>query len=147
MYKIVKVDDKNKLQLSTRIYNLKSQVTYPLGVGEFNIVHGYNYFSYYERMGEMHYWCMFDKGELIATRCAVIKTIDSKKICYLCDLKVAEEYRGQGIARRLFRRVFFYMLLRRRIYRLLAISMDDSKGLAYKKIAYMSSLGTLSQIL
>ena len=79
MYKIVKVDDKNKLQLSTQISNLKSQVTYPLGVDEFNIAHGDNYFSYYERMGEMHYWCMFDKDELIATRCAVIKTIPSKK--------------------------------------------------------------------
>ncbi|MGQ4005029.1 hypothetical protein QIW49_00885 [Francisellaceae bacterium CB300] len=79
MYKIVKVDDKNRLRLSAQISNLKSQITYPLGDDKFSIVHGKDYFSYYERMGEMHYWCMFDNDELIATRCAVIKTIDSKK--------------------------------------------------------------------
>ena len=55
MYKIVKVDDKNRLRLSAQISNLKSQVAYPLGNDEFNIVNGDNYFSHYERMGEMHY--------------------------------------------------------------------------------------------
>lgn len=111
MYKIVKVNTKNKAKLSLQINNLKKSVDYPLGEQYFNIDHGDDYFAYYESIGIMHYWCVLDKEKVIATICGMIKTLKSgKKAWYFCDLKVNEKYRKQGIARKLFRKVYFYML-------------------------------------
>jgi len=136
MYKIIKVNNRNKSELSVHAAELKSQVDYPLGDDKFNIVHASDdYFLYYERMGVMHYWCMFDDGKLVATICVVIKTINSKKIAYLCDLKVIKGYRKQGIARKLFRKALFYTIFRCRVFKMFSISLDESQNsdLAYQK--------------
>lgn len=143
MYKIVKVTNNNRQELSSQLRQLKKSSIYPLGSREFYIDHGEDYFGYYENIGEMHYWCVLDGSKVIGSICGVITQLsDGQKAYYVCDLKVVSGYTGRGLARKLFRKVFFYMLFRRGIYRAYAILMNsddpEQSGASYKKVVYIN---------
>ncbi|AIT09402.1 hypothetical protein LO80_05100 [Candidatus Francisella endociliophora] len=142
MYKIIKVTSKNRSELSSQLSNLKKQIVYPLGKSTFTIEHGNDYFAYYENMGKMHYWCVVKNGEVIGSACGIVKSLElGGRAWYLCDLKVDKNYRGQGIARKLFRKIYLYMFIRYRIFRVYAISMNDplNEGEGCKKLIYISN--------
>lgn len=92
--------------------------TYPLGEKIFHICHGngesYDYFSFFEQLGEVHYLVAEDQDDnqkLVAAGCALLRTIGGKKVWYLCDFKLVKEYRGQGILEKMFKKFLipFYL--------------------------------------
>lgn len=135
-YKLVKMDKNNRKELSVLIKNMEKDIFYPLGEDFFKIDHGEDYFAFFERLGELHYWCVFDKDKLIAVAAGVIRNFENnKKSWYLCDLKVIKEYRGKGIPQFVFKRAFIYNLMNHRVFRAYAVSMNsEDKKLPFHKI-------------
>ncbi|BCD92273.1 hypothetical protein fh0823_24120 [Francisella halioticida] len=148
-YRLIKLTQKNRSFLSKKIKNIEKDIYYPLGDDFFKIDHGTSYFDFFERLGEMHYWCLFDKRKkrLIATFCAILREINSKKVWYICDLKVIKEYRGLGISKLIIKRILFWNLFNYRIFAAYCVSMDstNTKRLPYNKIKKIS-FGILKKI-
>lgn len=90
-------DNKEKMNNKLKVFEEKLKHDYPLGDDYFNIVHGDNYYAFFERLGDVHMNMIEKNNELIATACGVLRTINHKQCWYLCDLKVDPEYRGLHI--------------------------------------------------
>lgn len=134
-YKIVKLNKDNRKFLSDSIKLMEKDIYYPLGEDSFKIDHGDDYFKFFERLGELHYWCVFDNDILIGVAAGILRFVENKKTWYLCDLKVLKEYRGKGIPKLIFKHAFLYNLFKQRVFRAYAVSMNDgSKNLPFKKI-------------
>jgi hypothetical protein len=109
-------------EYSRGIQDLESIASYPLGDDSFKIDHGQNYFSYFERMGEVH-TCVADDGHcVVATGTGVLRSWPAGamgdkefRAWYLCDLKVHPEYRGRHLPLAMLRRSFLrrYLMCRR----------------------------------
>ena len=93
-----------------KIQKLEMMATYPYGNDRFQIDHGENYFQFFKRLGNTHYWIAEKDGEVAAVSSAVLRRValleskKSKKCWYLCDLKVAPQYRGENIPLKIFNR-------------------------------------------
>ncbi len=134
-YSIVKLDDNNRQFLSEKIKTMEENIYYPLGEDHFKIDHGEDYFAFFERLGKLHYWCVFHEDKLIAVAAGVIRLIENKKTWYLCDLKVIEDYRGEGIPQYIFKKAFLYNCKKERVFRAYAVSMNSmDKKLPFHKI-------------
>lgn len=110
--KLLDLKDKpTRIKYSTLLTNYEDVFTYPLGDKKFYIRHGYgglyDYFAFFEQLGQVHYIVAEDKGNLIAAGCAVLRTINKEKVWYLCDFKLLEEYRGKGILEKIFKKYVF----------------------------------------
>jgi hypothetical protein len=75
---------------------------YPLGSDHFRIDHGPNYYKFFERLGQVNFGVCMDNHKIIATCCAIKRNVYLRensllptKVTYLCDLKVAKDYRGK----------------------------------------------------
>lgn len=134
-YKIIKMNEDNRDWLSSKIKKMEKNIYYPLGDDAFKIDHGEDYFRFFERLGDLHYWCVIKGDELIAVAAGILREIDGQKAWYLCDLKVKKNYRGQGIPKKIFLKAFLYNVIHHRVFRAYAVSMNDNNGKTpYKKI-------------
>lgn len=116
---------------------LERIATYPLGSDSFQISHGPDYFAFFDRLGELHYYAAIDcaRGEaerVAAVGAGVIRRVPlrqrglSLKTWYLCDLKVHPGYRGQRLPLRILSSAFWLNYLR--CPRGYAISMNPGDG-------------------
>lgn len=133
--KLIKVNNENKVYIANKIREMESDIYYPLGDDFFKIDHGKNYFSFFERLGDMHYWAAFNGEEMVGVAAGIIRTVENKKAWYLCDLKVVKKYRGKGVPQFIFKRAFLYNVIFHRVYRAYAVSMDSKDNvLPFHKI-------------
>lgn len=108
-------DWQTRTKYSQKLKDFEDQFTYPLGDKSFHLRHGfggnYDYFSFFEQMGDVYYMVIEHNGQLIGAGCAVLRTIESKKVWYLCDFKVDKAHRGRRILEKMFRRylISFYL--------------------------------------
>eukprot|EP01130_Rhizamoeba_saxonica_P017929 TRINITY_DN8831_c0_g1_i1.p1 TRINITY_DN8831_c0_g1~~TRINITY_DN8831_c0_g1_i1.p1 ORF type:complete len:260 (+),score=30.75 TRINITY_DN8831_c0_g1_i1:769-1548(+) len=82
--------------------------SYPLGDDRFSIDHGSFYFNFFQRLGDLVYLVVVHKTtkDVIAVAAGVIRHLPEKdgcykKVWYICDLKVKQEYRGNWICLRM----------------------------------------------
>ena len=87
----------------SRIADLEKGTSYPLGEDRFEIDHGADYFAFFTRLGQLHYYVVLDGERVVAVAAAILRRVppaNRKKpraVWYLCDLKVHPEYRGRYI--------------------------------------------------
>ncbi|OQW52136.1 MAG: hypothetical protein A4S09_08995 [Proteobacteria bacterium SG_bin7] len=102
---------------------------YPLGNDFFKIDHGKNYFSFFERLGEVYYYGWIENGKIVAVMAGVLRNLPldgkNKKSWYFCDLKIHPEYRGFHIPVKIGKSLFPRYLRNPRGY---AISMNSIDG-------------------
>lgn len=112
---------------SKQLQGFEGEFSYPLGSERFHIVHGsgeqYDYFSFFEQMGEVYYFVAIDQLKVVGAGCAILRDGPEGKYWYLCDFKILKEYRGKGILEKMFRKYFFKCVLKSR--KLLAVNMGD----------------------
>lgn len=86
-----------------RIRALESGVTYPLGDDRFSIDHGRDYFAFFDRLGELHYFAALDGERVVAVGAGILRDLPDRRgrklarAWYGCDLKVARDRRGERI--------------------------------------------------
>lgn len=117
-----KLDHSIYSSLSKRMLNFDNIFTYPLGKETFKISHGENYFSFFERLGELRFTGFEDSGEVAIVAASVLRTINHQKVWYLCDLKAHPDYRNRKLTTKLVYRNFIPQFLKSR--KCYAISMD-----------------------
>lgn len=127
---LVRVTSDNWSRFKFDIDAIEAGAEYPLGTDFFRIDHGSNYFSFFERLGELHYYAWLEKGKAVAVAAGIIRNLvvngSKTRAWYLCDLKVHPNYRGKHIPLRLLTRALPLNYLR--CPRCYAISMDPSNG-------------------
>ncbi|RKU15732.1 hypothetical protein C6503_13520 [Candidatus Poribacteria bacterium] len=112
----------------SRIADLEKGTSYPLGEDRFEIDHGADYFAFFTRLGQLHYYVVLDGERVVAVAAAILRRVPPanrekpKTVWYLCDLKVHPEYRGRYIPVSIF--VHAFPKLYPRCARGYAVSMD-----------------------
>lgn len=115
-----------------RIAALEKKATYPLGPNEsFQIDHGADYFAFFRRLGELHYFVAEENKEVVGVAAGILRQIPllpgqaPQKTWYLCDLKVDPDHRGKHIPIYIFMKAAWNALKCTRGY---AISMNPAHG-------------------
>jgi hypothetical protein len=115
-----------------RIAALEAQASYPLGSDRFTIDHGADYFAFFRRLGDLHYYAAIDGDEVVAVGAGILRRLRTvpggreRRAWYLCDLKVRPDHHGRGLPLRMLGRAFFLNYLR--CPRGYGISMDPGGG-------------------
>ena len=96
----------------SRIADLEKGTSYPLGEDRFEIDHGEDYFAFFTRLGQLHYYVVLDEERVVAVAAAILRRVPPasrekpRAVWYLCDLKVHPEYRGRYLPLSIFVRAF-----------------------------------------
>ncbi len=114
------------------IASLEASARYPLGDDWFRLDHGNDYFAFFRRMGDLHYYAAQTDDQIAAVGAGIVRRVPfhqggrSRRAWYLCDLKVGPPFRGRRLPQKLMSRAFLPCYLRcRRGY---AISMNPAAG-------------------
>jgi len=84
---VFELTDSNKTVISQLMSNIDKGVEYPLGDDFFEISHGNNYFSFFEKIGKVTSVLYGDLKNIEGVFTIVERIIDNNKIHYMCDLK------------------------------------------------------------
>lgn len=132
MLKCIKITPKNRTRFLQQIVALEDFADYPLGGDSFRIFHRGDYFSSFEKLGDLYYYAVLDRNRVVAVAAGIIRDLPlfqdgwPLRAWYLCDLKIHSDYRGSHVPLRIIRRTFIPNYLRcRRGY---ALSMNPGKG-------------------
>jgi hypothetical protein len=80
---------------------------YPLGNDFFQIDHGLDYFAFFDRLGIVNYYIMYEKEEVSAVGAGVLRSFPYQQgglpqsAWYLCDLKVHPNYQRRNLSLRI----------------------------------------------
>jgi ribosomal protein S18 acetylase RimI-like enzyme len=110
---------------SEKLKDFESEFSYPLGETTFSIKHGlkYDYFSFFEQLGEVYYLIIEEGNKIVGAICAVLRQFDGyTKTWYLCDFKISKEYRGQSLYKKLM--VKFFLKLYWKNKKMFSINMS-----------------------
>lgn len=82
-----------RAKYSASLQAMEEVFTYPLGQSQFMIRHGfghdrYDYFSYFEQLGQPHFYVLELDSKVIGSVCCVLREIEGQQVWYICDLKV-----------------------------------------------------------
>ena len=88
---------------------LEQAAVYPLGDDFFQIDHGVDYFAFFDRLGQVHYYVALDGDQIAAVGAWVLRQVPDHQgevphfAWYLCDLKVHPNYQRQWLSLGLLR--------------------------------------------
>lgn len=103
-------DDRKKWH--DAIAKMEKGVRYPIGDDFFEIDHGADYFSFFDRMGKSAMYAAFDGETIAAIGSIVMRSIppheglEPRACWYICDLKVSHKYRRNRIPIKMFKAGF-----------------------------------------
>lgn len=130
--RIFKVTARRAPAWQAGIAALEEHARYPLGDDTFRLDHGSDYFAFFRRLGDVHYYAALAKGEPVAVGAGVLRRVPfragerPRRAWYLCDLKVRPDFRGGHLPLKMLGRAFLPCYLRcRRGY---AITMNPPAG-------------------
>uniref|UniRef100_A0ACD5H5K8 GNAT family N-acetyltransferase n=1 Tax=Desertifilum tharense IPPAS B-1220 TaxID=1781255 RepID=A0ACD5H5K8_9CYAN len=93
----------DRLQFQASIAAIEQIAQYPLGNDFFQIEHGLNYFAFFDRLGDVHYYVALDGDRVAAVGAGILRQLSDSLAWYLCDLKVHPDYQRQYLSPRLLR--------------------------------------------
>ena len=131
---------------SELISEMGENITYPLGMDNFSISHGADYFTFFKRLGEMYYFLLLDTGKPVCVMAAVLRTINEKndKAWYICDIKVAPDHQGKGLPAKLLTKIYpIYIKKCSRVYAVVMNSKDNeiSRSIKiYNRLPFLKKL-------
>lgn len=128
-------------EYSDKLKNFENEFIYPLGTSSFQIRHGHSsdYFTFFDQMGETHYFTIEDKNKIVGAGCAVLRTSDdNKKYWYLCDFKITKEYRGKNLLEKMFAKYFLKYIIKS--HRFMAVNMGESDIKENKLVAKIQKM-------
>jgi len=127
---ILRITERNRLELQPGLEALETQATYPLGSDFFKIDHGDDYFHFFRRLGLLTYYAIVhDDGTVIGAAAGILRRLPFKpdgvarRTFYLCDLKISPAHRGRNVSLKLATYGLFRHYLR--CPRGYAITMND----------------------
>lgn len=135
MIKIKKIKSEEDFKkYSPILQDFEKEFTYPLGSRQYTISHGKesnDYFSFFKRLGEVHYFIIEDKeNNVIGVGTNILKTItDNKetyKYWYLTDFKFTNEYRKNGLLKKVLIKYFITTYFK--CQRMITINMSPKKN-------------------
>ena len=94
-------------QFQAGIASLEQNAIYPLGQDFFQIDHGTDYFAFFDRLGDVHYYIALEGQQVVAVGAGILRQVTDQQgqspqlAWYLCDLKVHPQYQGQLLSLRL----------------------------------------------
>jgi hypothetical protein len=135
--KVVRVTPQNEPEFGEKIRALEAHAVYPLGADRFRLDHGPDYFAFFRRIGEIRTYAAVIDGRVACVASCVLRRVRQiggsiGRAWYLCDLKVAPEFRGLHLPTRLFGRAFLFNYLR--CPRGFAVSMNPGDGSANRAV-------------
>jgi GNAT superfamily N-acetyltransferase len=86
---------------------LEQNAFYPLGNDSFQLIHGNNYFAFFDRLGDVNYFVALDGERVAAVGAGILRQVTDRQgeplrlAWYLCDLKVHPDYQRQHLSIRL----------------------------------------------
>jgi hypothetical protein len=117
--RVFKVTPARQPRCQPGITALEGSARYPLGHDTFRIDHGPDYFAFFHRLGELHYYAAeSDSGETVAVGAGIVRRVPfragekPRRTWYLCDLKVRPDFRGNRLPLRMLTRAFPHNYLR-----------------------------------
>ncbi len=127
---VITLDEKSKKFYAKQIQELENLADYPFGDEFFKINHGTNYFSFFDRLGDMTFRVALHQNKVVACAAGIVRTLllngKTIKAWYLCDLKVHPDYLGQKIPSKIFKKNLITNYLK--CGRAYAISMNPRIG-------------------
>ena len=109
---VITLDEKSKKFYAKQIQELENLADYPFGDEFFKINHGTNYFSFFDRLGDMTFRVALHQNKVVACAAGIVRTLllngKTIKAWYLCDLKVHPDYLGQKIPSKIFKKNYIY---------------------------------------
>lgn len=127
--KILKLTHANRQQFAKDLEALENEASYPYqNEDSFKISHGSNYFAFFDRLGELHYFVLLVDEEVVGVGCGIIRRPENglRPFWYLSDLKIKPAFRGRNFSIQLFLRLLPLHYLR--CPRGFAIGMRKGKG-------------------
>lgn len=115
--RILRVDD-DPARWDAGVRALEAEAWYPLGDDRFQIDHGSDYFAFFRRLGELHYYVAEAGGEVVAVGAGVLRRLPlreggaPREAWYLGDLKVRRDWRGRRLPLQMLTRAFPFNYLR-----------------------------------
>ncbi|PZO42114.1 MAG: hypothetical protein DCF19_07655 [Pseudanabaena frigida] len=128
----------HRIELSERslfqagIEAIEQTAFYPLGNDFFQLDHGDNYFAFFDRLGDVHYFAALDGERVAAVGAGILREVPyrqgeaSRLAWYLCDLKVHPDYQRQHLSMRILHHALTSCI--RKCDRGYAISMNAGDG-------------------
>lgn len=107
MTRFVHVTEEGVAPYASSLRALEASIRYPLadGADHFTIDHGAQYHPFFSRLGEAHFLLALQNDRVVGSIVGVIRQVSCDgsplSALYLCDLKVAADVRGHGVARRM----------------------------------------------
>lgn len=107
--KFHRVNFQERSHFQSGIIAIEKIVNYPLGNDFFQIDHGDDYFSFFDRLGEVNYYLALDGDRVAAVGAGVLRHVpdqlagETRSAWYLCDLKVHPDYQRQHLSLRILR--------------------------------------------
>lgn len=137
--KIKRINIKNEFirkEYSKKLQIFEEQFSYPLGDKRFYIKHGYeniyDYFSFFEQLGEVSYIVVEDKSTIVGVGCVILRNISNYKVWYLCDFKVHKNYRNKRILENIFRKYFLFFYFKAQKLIVINMNSPNKNGLVKK---------------
>lgn len=105
---------------------------YPLGSDSFNISHGQNYYSFFNRLGKVYMNICIINNKIVGTGCGILRDIrynnNTLKTCwYVCDVKVLTSFRGKNIITKIMLNSVSKLWTTNKIYAI-GMNNDDNKS-------------------
>lgn len=111
---VIRITRKNSPRYEAGVSRLEQFMTYPLGEDTFRLDHGNNYFAFFERLGDVHFYAVRDTSSdtIAAVACGILREVperpgsETSPAWYLCDLKIHPDYRGRGLHLKMMKTAF-----------------------------------------
>jgi len=125
MIQVEAIADDLRAKYNSDLLKFEEEFTYPFGKDRFRINHGKDYFNFFDLIGKPYIFVAFDKDKIVGIAIFVLRDQTENPFWYICDLKIAPEYRGKGIAELIFLKAIKCKSISDKIY---GISMDSQMG-------------------
>jgi hypothetical protein len=101
--KLIHVGPGDRARFQQHLAAFDDFISYPLGHDRFRLDHGPDYYAFFDRLGRVSAYVMYEGEQMIGTGMAILRRVPyvsggkPKKTWYACDAKMHPDHRGRGL--------------------------------------------------